>query len=215
MFTGIIERSVRVIGVADGPMFRRLTLVAPAGDLQNGQSIAINGVCLTVAELAPGEVGFDVIQETLDKTNLGLLKAGDEVHVERALRMGDRLDGHLVQGHVDGVATLVSRDSSDEEFRLRLKAPSHLAKYLAPKGSVALDGVSLTIAAVEGEEFEVALIPMTLQLTALGRRNASWLFNLEVDTISKTVVSWLERRFGSAEDSGGILAARMNSADKK
>ena len=215
MFTGIIERSVRVIGVADGPMFRRLTLVAPAGDLQNGQSIAINGVCLTVAELAPGEVGFDVIQETLDKTNLGLLKAGDEVHVERALRMGDRLDGHLVQGHVDGVATLVSRDSSDEEFRLRLKAPSHLAKYLSPKGSVALDGVSLTIAAVEGEEFEVALIPMTLQLTALGRRNASWLFNLEVDTISKTVVSWLERRFGSAEDSGGILAARMNSADKK
>ena len=215
MFTGIIERSVRVIGVADGPMFRRLTLVAPAGDLQNGQSIAINGVCLTVAELAPGEVGFDVIQETLDKTNLGLLKAGDEVHVERALRMGDRLDGHLVQGHVDGVATLVSRDSSDEEFRLRLKAPSHLAKYLAPKGSVALDGVSLTIAAVEGEEFEVALIPMTLQLTALGRRNASWLFNLEVDTISKTVVSWLERRFGSAEDSGGILAARKNRTDKK
>ena len=129
MFTGIIEKSVRVIGVADGPMFRRLTLVAPAGDLQNGQSIAINGVCLTVAELAPGEVGFDVIQETLDKTNLGLLQAGDEVHIERALRMGDRLDGHLVQGHVDGVATPVSRDSSDEEFRLRLKAPSHLTKY--------------------------------------------------------------------------------------
>ncbi len=215
MFTGIIEKSVRVIGVADGPMFRRLTLVAPADDLQNGQSIAINGVCLTVAELAPGEAGFDVIQETLDKTNLGLLQAGDEVHIERALRMGDRLDGHLVQGHVDGVVTLVSRDSSNEEFRLRLKAPSQLAKYLSPKGSVALDGVSLTIAAVQGDEFEVALIPTTLQLTALGRRNASWLFNLEADTISKTVVSWLERRFGSAEDSGGILAAKMNGAAGK
>jgi len=215
MFTGIIEKSVRVIGVAEGPMFRRLTLVPPSGDLQNGQSIAINGVCLTVAELAPGEVGFDVIPETLDKTNLGLLKAGDEVHVERALRMGDRLDGHLVQGHVDGVATLVSRDCSNEEFRLRLKSPAHLSKYLSPKGSVALDGISLTIAAVQGDEFEVALIPTTLQLTMLGRRNATWLFNLEVDTISKTVVSWLERRFGSAEDSAGALADKPKVARRK
>src|SRR6476661_7442110 len=170
MFTGIIERTIRVIGVADGPMFRRLTLAGHWNDLRDGESIAVNGVCLTVAERPPGEVGFDVIQETLNKTNLGLLKSGDEVHVERSLRVGDRLDGHFVQGHVDGTASLLEQITNQKEFRLRLQAPRHIAKYLTPKGSVALDGVSLTIACVDGDRFEVALIPTTLQLTALGRR---------------------------------------------
>jgi riboflavin synthase len=194
---------VRVIGVVDGPMFRRLTLVAPAPDLRPGESVAVNGVCLTVAELPAGEVGFDVTAETLAKTNLGLIAAGDEVHIERSLRVGDRLDGHFVQGHVDGMAQLVTQVSNDKEYRLRLRAPRNLAKYLTPKGSVSLDGVSLTIAAVDGDLFEVALIPTTLQLTALGRRSAGWPFNLEADIVSKTIVSWLERQHGSAEDDGG------------
>jgi riboflavin synthase len=202
MFTGIVEKTVRVIGVADGPMFRRLTLVAPGADLRNGESIAVNGVCLTVAELPAGEVGFDVIAETLARTNLGLLQAGDNVHIERSLNAGDRIDGHFVQGHVDGVAPLVTQVSNENEFRLRLKAPSNLAKYLTPKGSVALDGVSLTIAAVEGDLFEVALIPTTLQLTALAQRPVGWPFNLEADILSKTIISWLERQCGSAEDEG-------------
>jgi riboflavin synthase len=196
MFTGIIEKTARVIGVADGPKFRRLTLPSRWTDVQLGQSIAVNGVCLTVAELDAGEIGFDVILETLSKTNLGLLKAGDEVHVERSLCVGDRLDGHFVQGHVDGVARLIEQRSSDKEYRLRLQAPADLAKYLTPKGSVTVDGVSLTIAAVDGVEFEVALIPTTLQLTALGRRPAGWAFNLECDVLAKTVVSWLERSAG-------------------
>lgn len=203
MFTGIIERSTRVIAVAEGPMFRRVTLASHWNDLRPGESVAVNGACLTVAELADGRVGFDVIQETLAKTNLGLLSEGNEVHVERSLRVGDRLDGHFVQGHVDGVAPLVAQVSNDKEVRLRLQCPSPLLKFLSPKGSVALDGVSLTIAAVDVDQFEVALIPTTLQLTMLGRRAIGWPFNLEADILAKTVVSWLERQSTSAENSSG------------
>ena len=194
MFTGIVERTTRVIAVADNPKFRRLTLASHWPDLRPGESVAVNGACLTVAELEAGKVGFDVIAETLSKTNLGLLASDDEVHVERSLRVGDRLDGHFVQGHVDGTAQLVEQISNQNEFRLRLRAPSALAKYISPKGSVAIDGVSLTIAAVDGDQFEVALIPTTLQLTALGRREIEWPFNLECDILAKTVVSWLERQ---------------------
>jgi len=193
MFTGIVEKTVRAIGVADGPKFRRLTIAVDWPDVRLGQSIAVNGVCLTVADIADGELGFDVILETLNRTNLGLLEAGDGVHVERSLLIGDRLDGHFVQGHVDGVARLIAQESSDNEWRLRLQSPPDLAKYLTPKGSVALDGVSLTIAAVRGAEFEVALIPTTMQLTNMGKRPIGWSFNIECDMLAKTVISWLER----------------------
>lgn len=194
MFTGIIEKMGRVIGVTDGPMFRRLTVACDWDDLRLGESIAVNGTCLTISELEPGEICFDVIRETLDKTNLGVLEAGDEVHLERALRAGDRFDGHFVQGHVDGTGELVRQVASDEEVRLRIRVPRTLAKYLAPKGSIAVDGVSLTIAAVEGNEFEVALIPVTLQRTKLGHRQPGWRFNIECDIISKQIVFWLEAR---------------------
>src|SRR5437870_3718638 len=123
MFTGIVERTTRIIAVADNPKFRRLTLASHWPDLRAGESIAVNGVCLTVAELEAGKVGFDVIAETLSKTNLGLLAADDEVHIERSLRVGDRLDGHFVQGHVDGTAPLMEQISNQNEFRLRLAAP--------------------------------------------------------------------------------------------
>src|SRR5687768_16558798 len=102
MFTGIVEKTARVLAVADGPGFRRLTLASDWPDVRPGESVAVNGVCLTAAELAPGRIGFDVIAETLAKTNLGLLNQGDEVHVERSLQVGARIDGHFVQGHVDG-----------------------------------------------------------------------------------------------------------------
>jgi riboflavin synthase len=200
MFTGIIERTAHVIGIADSAMFRRLTLSSGWTDVRPGESIAVNGVCLTVAELAPGELGFDVIPETLRKTNLGMILPGDAAHVERALRVGDRLDGHFVQGHVDGTATLVESISNDKEVLLRLQAPADLAKYLTPEGSVTLDGVSLTLASVRGKVFEVALIPTTLQLTLLGRRTTGWLFNLECDCLAKTVVAWLERSKLGADD---------------
>jgi riboflavin synthase len=197
MFTGIIEKTARVIGVAKGPAFLRLTIASSWPDVQVGESIAINGVCLTVAEQRPGEIMFDVVKETLARTNLGMLTEGDAVHVERSLRVGDRLSGHFVQGHVDGPATLVSQGSdAKDEWRLTLECPQDLAKYLVPKGSVALDGVSLTIAAVDGNRFDVALIPTTLQITALARRDIGWPFNLEADVLTKTVVAVMERREG-------------------
>jgi riboflavin synthase len=194
MFTGIVEKTARVVAVADGPKFRRLTLRSTWTDVRHGESIAINGVCLTIAEIAPGELGFDVIPETLDKTNLGVINAGDAVNVERSLRVGDRIDGHFVQGHVDGVAKLVNVESGAEEWRLTVEAPHGLGKYLVPKGSVAIDGVSLTIAALRRSEFEVALIPTTLNLTTLGQKQVGWPFNLEADVFAKTIVSYLERR---------------------
>jgi riboflavin synthase len=194
MFTGIVEKSARIIGVIGAPKFVRLTIAVDWTDVRLGESVAVNGVCLTVAEFTPGQLHFDVVMETLNKTNLSILKSGDEVHVERSLRAGDRIDGHFVQGHVDGVATLLEQRSDDREWRLRCQCPPALAGFLVPKGSVALDGVSLTIAAVSGNEFEVALIPTTVTLTALARRPVGWPFNLEADIISKTVVSWLERQ---------------------
>lgn len=195
MFTGIIEKTVHVIGVAQGPGFRRLTVSSDWLDVKDGESIAINGVCLTVAELRQGELGFDVVKETLECTNLGLLSEGDPVHVERSLRLGDRLSGHFVLGHVDGTARLVEQGACGrDEWRLTLECSTELARYLTPKGSIALDGVSLTLAAVHGNRFEVALIPTTLQVTALGRRSVGWPFNLEADVLSKTVIAWLERR---------------------
>ena len=194
MFTGIVEKSARVVGVVGGPKFTRLNLAADWDDVRLGESVAVNGVCLTVAGQLPGQLSFDVVRETLARTNLGLLRAGDEAHVERSLRIGDRIDGHFVQGHVDGTAQLLEQRSDDREWRLRCQCPADLAKFLAPKGSVCLDGVSLTLAAVDGSDFEVALIPTTVRLTALARRPIGWPFNLETDIISKTVVSWLERR---------------------
>jgi riboflavin synthase len=193
MFTGIVERTVRVIGAVVGPRFRRLTLAVDWPDVRDGESVAVNGVCLTVAERTPGELGFDVVKETLDKTNLGSIQTGDEVHVERALRVGDRVDGHFVQGHADGVAILINQIADEHEWRLTLEPPRELMKFVVPKGSVTLDGVSLTVASVGAGTFDVALIPTTVNVTALARRPLGWRYNFEADILSKTVVSWLER----------------------
>jgi riboflavin synthase len=198
MFTGIVERTVRVISVVQGPRFLRLTLPNHWHDVRDGESISINGVCLTVAEMfgegTERRLGFDVIKETLDRTNLGLLNQGDEVNVERSLRVGDRIDGHFAQGHVDGVAPLIGQSSDDREWRLTLEAPYHVATFLAPKGSVCIDGCSLTIAAVDKNIFEVALIPATIRMTTLGNRRIGWPFNVEADILSKTVVHYLEQQ---------------------
>jgi riboflavin synthase len=194
MFTGIVERSVRVASVADGAGFRRLNLAVDWPDVKDGESVAVNGVCLTVAEISRGLLAFDVIPETLDKTNLGMLGAGDMVHVERSLRVGDRIDGHFVQGHVDGLALLLEQSGGSDEVRLRCEVSLELAKYVVPKGSVCLDGVSLTVASVDGHRFEVALIPTTVQRTRLASREKGWAFNFEADVLSKTIISFLERR---------------------
>lgn len=194
MFSGIVEKTLRVVNVSQNPMSRRIVLASDWPDVVHGQSIAVNGCCLTIADIQKGQIGFDVIAETLDKTNLGLLKAGDEVNVERSLRLGDRIDGHFVQGHVDGRAKLLDEVRTEKEVRLTVELPKELAKYVVPKGSVCIDGVSLTVAAIHKKNFEVALIPTTLNITTLGTRPAGWPFNLETDVLSKTIVNYLELR---------------------
>lgn len=192
MFTGIVEKTVTVINIADGPKFRRLTLANQWNDVQSGASIAVNGVCLTVAEPPNGELMFDVVSETLDKTNLGMLKPGDSVNVERAMRLGDRFDGHFVQGHVDGIAKLEHVSIANDQWRLSLQVPKDLSRYLVPKGSVSIDGVSLTIAAVDGHVFEVALIPTTVAATTLTHQQPGHSFNFEADLTVKTIVATLD-----------------------
>jgi riboflavin synthase alpha subunit len=200
MFTGIIHKTATVTDVTPTASGRRLILTAPAADHVLGESIAVNGVCLTVAAInLDRTLAFDVIPETLAKTNLGQLNPSDAVHVERSLRAGDPIDGHFVQGHVDGTGTLISQSTINDEFRLRIQVPPHLAKYLVPKGSIAIDGVSLTLASVERDHFEVALIPTTLQLTLLGKKQVGYSFNLEPDMLAKTVISYLERIRGQAD----------------
>lgn len=193
MFTGIIHKTATVVSVEENSFGRRITLASPFPDPVRGESIATNGVCLTVAAITPSGLVFDIIRETLDKTNLGLLKVGDVVHTERSMRVGDPIDGHFVQGHVDGTGKLLHQIGDANEWRLRIAAPAHLAKYLVPKGSISIDGVSLTLAKIEGSEFEVALIPTTLELTTLGKKQLGYPFNLECDTMAKTIISYLER----------------------
>jgi riboflavin synthase len=193
MFSGIVQCIGRVTTTSETPHGRRLSIATDWPDLALGQSVAINGCCLTIADIKKGEMAFDVIPETLQKTNLDLLKPSDEVNLERSLKIGDRLDGHWVQGHIDGKALLLKNEAAGDEIRLRLQAPPELAKFLIPKGSVALDGVSLTLAAITPPLFEVALIPTTIRLTTLGQKRPGWPFNLEADILSKTVISWLEQ----------------------
>ncbi|GJM20458.1 MAG: riboflavin synthase [Planctomycetota bacterium] len=160
-----------------------------------GDSLALNGVCLTVAELLPqGFAAFDVIPESLERTNLGELQPGSKVHVERALRLGDRLDGHMVQGHVEGTGRLAARRQDQGQLWLEVEAaPEFLARCL-PKGSVTLDGVSLTIAELSDAHLAVALVPHTLEVTLLGERAIGDRLNLEADLIGQWVQRLMESR---------------------
>ncbi|MGH7179100.1 MAG: riboflavin synthase [Tepidisphaeraceae bacterium] len=193
MFTGIIQQTARVTGVRDTPSGKRIELAVKWDDLREGQSVAVNGVCLTVAQITPGTAAFDVVPETLEKTNLAALKMGDDAHVERSLRVGDAIDGHFVLGHVDGTIAIVKQTADRGEWRVTLEAPPQVMKYVMPKGSVCLDGISLTVASIEGNQFDVALIPTTLNLTLLARRPVGWACNFEADILTKTVVQFLER----------------------
>ena len=193
MFTGIVDKTVPVTAAEDHAGGRRLTLACGYDDLAHGESVAVNGCCLTVSDYDDQVAEFDVVAETLDKTNLGQLAVGDPVHVERSLKLDARIDGHFVQGHVDAQAEVTGKVDDGEQWRLRLKVPGDLAKFLIPKGSVTLDGTSLTIASLDGDEFEVALIPTTLDKTHLGRRAVGDRLNFEADMMTKTIVHRLEQ----------------------
>jgi riboflavin synthase len=196
MFTGIVQAIGRVASAQAAASGLTLTIdpgrwahVPAAGD-----SIAVDGVCLTVAERgAGGGLRFDVMRQTLDVTTLGALRVGDRVNLEHAVTPATLLGGHVVQGHVDGVATVTAATCSAAEVRLRVEPPAHLADLIIDKGSVALAGVSLTVAALCGTAFEVALIPTTLRLTTLGDVRAGSRLNIEPDYLAKIVVQWLRR----------------------
>lgn len=192
MFTGIIESLGTLDTLTPSGGDRRLHVSAPGLDFsgtQLGDSIAVNGVCLTVTDLSLDGFTADVSRETLDVTTLGELGRGDRVNLERALALGDRLGGHLVSGHVDGVGELVSMQPDARSTRVRFRAPDALARYIAAKGSITIDGTSLTVNRVEGAEFEVNIIPHTRDLTRFSVYQPGMHVNLEVDLIAR----YLER----------------------
>lgn len=193
MFTGIVERTGRVLDCARHEGGMRLRLDTDLG-LEVGESAAVNGVCLTAVEVGEAVIGFDVVPETLARTNLGDLGSGDPVNLERSMAAADRFDGHIVQGHVDGVGVVTAVEPEGGGRRLGVSIPEGLAKYLVEKGSVTVDGVSLTVAAVGAGVFQVALIPHTLEVTVLGRRAVGDRVNLEVDVLAKYVERLLEAR---------------------
>ena len=195
MFTGLIREVGRVLsreGSADGV---RLTIEAPqtAAETQVGDSIAINGVCLTVVAVAGDSFAFDAVPETLDRSSLGTLDHGSRVNLEPALRAGEALGGHYVQGHVDGVGAVRSVEPEGDGKRIWFDAAPELLRYVVEKGSIAVQGTSLTVAAVDDTGFAVALIPHTLEVTTLGELEPEDPVNLEADVLAKYVEKLLPR----------------------
>ncbi|NOS99443.1 MAG: riboflavin synthase [Phycisphaerales bacterium] len=193
MFTGIIRHlgAVTARRPATGGVRLTVDVGSLVESLPHGASVAVNGICLTVADRNDGRVTFDVIGETLRRTTLGDFKIGDPVNLETSLRAGDTIDGHFVQGHVDGTARLTRRETDGGECVLWFDPQTAIRPCLIPKGSVAIDGVSLTIADVDDHLFSVALIPTTLRLTTLGRLRVGDRVNVETDILARTVIHHL------------------------
>ncbi len=197
MFTGIVEELGEVVGKDDLADAARFVIRGPVvtADAGHGDSIAVNGVCLTVVEVLPdGRFSADVMAETLDRSSLGGLDVGSRVNLERAAALNSRLGGHIVQGHVDGTGTVVSRTPSEHWEVVRFALPGALGRYVVEKGSITIDGVSLTVSALGDDWFEVSLIPTTLGMTTLGGAAVGTTVNLEVDVIAKYVERLLGER---------------------
>jgi len=199
MFTGIIERVGRIERIETRGDLARLDVeVGPVAEgVKHGDSVAVNGACLTVCAIQGSVLSFEAIRETLDKTNLGDLVEGSRVNLERAMRADGRLDGHIVQGHVDGVGRLRELRRDGDDVQLIVSCDAELADLLVDKGSGAIDGVSLTVVTVEPEGFDVALIPTTLAETTLGDKRPGDRLNLEADILGKYVKRYLGRITGS------------------
>jgi riboflavin synthase len=190
MFTGIGEECGRIrrIDHHDGGARLEIDCSRVLDDAQDGASIAVNGCCLTVVDLGDGWWAADAVVETLERTSLGGLRAGDPVNLERPVRLADRLGGHVVQGHVDGVGTVTEREPlGDGSTRVAIATPSGLMRYVVEKGSVTVDGISLTVAALHDDGFSIAVIPHTLSVTTLGTVQPGDRVNLEVDVLAKYV----------------------------
>ena len=194
MFTGLIAELGRVSGVERSAAGARVRIEASsASELRDGDSIAVNGVCLTVTNVNGGSFSAEAMNETLGRTSLGALDAGARVNLELPLRAGDRLGGHVVQGHVDGVGTIAERTEDGFAQTLRIEAPEQVLRYVVQKGSIAVDGVSLTVAGLDDRSFTVSLIPETIERTNLGGAAPGTPVNLEVDVLAKYVEKAVSR----------------------
>ena len=205
MFTGIVAELGEVASIEQRGDAAQLTIRGSTEGVSPGDSIAVNGVCLTVTGILDGTFTADVMGETLDRSALGALRAGAPVNLEQSVRLADRLGGHLVQGHVDGTGTIISRSPAEHWDQVRIGLPAGISRYVVHKGSIAVDGISLTVSALGppgdgpdgGTWFEVCLIPETLKRTTMGTRQPGEVVNLEVDVIAKYVERLLNRE-GSA-----------------
>lgn len=200
LFTGIVQGIGTVVATAATPQRRgdstpahrlEVELGALSAGLEPGASVAVDGACLTVAERRGSVAVFDIVPETWRRTTLSALRRGQEVHLERSLRAGDPLDGHFVQGHVDGIGVVARTDRTSEQWKLWIRAEPEVLRYIVPKGSVALDGTSLTVVDVAGEMFSVVLVPTTLQRTTFGRRLPGDRVNVETDILARLVLARL------------------------
>ncbi len=209
MFTGIVEELGEVAGIEYRGDAARLTIRGSIQGTSLGESIAVNGVCLTVTEILDGTFTADVMGETQDRSGLGALVPGAPVNLERSVRLADRLGGHLVQGHVDATAAIISRTPAEHWDQVRIGLPQSISRYVVEKGSIAVDGISLTVSALSPPGaaeswFEVCLIPETLKRTTLGTRSPGDTVNLEVDVIAKYVERLLSGHSVSRDSGEGF-----------
>jgi riboflavin synthase len=204
MFTGIVQGTAEIVAIEEKEAFRTHTIRLPlifCEGLTTGASIAHNGCCLTVTKIDKDLVSFDLMRETLRVTNLGDLQVGDRINFERAARFGDEIGGHQMSGHILATAVISEIDVSENNRRIRFRVPDGLERYLFTKGYIGIDGISLTIGEVQGKEFDVNLIPETLQRTNIGTRRVGDRVNLEVDPQTQAIVDTVER----------IMAARATT----
>lgn len=198
MFTGIIEGKGKVLNIEYRGEGRRLSIELPheLTDVQLGDSININGACLTIVGMRGKSITVDLSGETVERTNLSGLKEGDWVNLERALRLSDRLGGHIITGHVDGLGEIVEKIRQREFCLLKIRIPSPLMKYVVPKGSIAVDGISLTVNAIEGDTLQITLIPYTIEKTTLTDKKVGDRVNIETDILGKYVEKMVGQREG-------------------
>ena len=195
MFTGIVAGTGEITEISGSDVIRlviNFNSVSTDG-LAQGASVSIDGTCLTVVEINSPKISFDVIPETLQKTTLGSKSIGSFVNLERALKMGDELGGHLLSGHIIGLGELSNRVQGNENLDLRISCPPKIMKFVQEKGYIAIDGISLTIGEVDGDGFSIHLIPETLAITTIGNKQVGDKVNIEIDSMTQTIVSTVER----------------------
>lgn len=196
MFTGIVEELGKVVAIEEQPDAKRITISGPlvTSDVHRGDSISVSGACLTAVELGSGTFTADVMHETLRLTSLGALSVGSPVNLERAMNSATRFGGHMVLGHVDGLGTIVSREPSENWEWVTIRIPAELMKYVVLKGSITIDGISLTVNDVTSDTVSFSLIPETLRVTTLGQKQPGDPVNVEVDIMAKHIEKLIESR---------------------